>query len=914
MSEERLTGIETRIETLVENVDTLLNVVHTVIERIPNHDPRRQPPARGREEVPEHTDKHLKVEIPEFSGSLNPDDLLEWIRVIEEFFYYKGYTDVKAFKVVVLKLKGYASLWFDNLKHQRFREGKEPLMSWSKHKKKMLVKFVSKDYNQDLFIKLSKLRQDKRPVETYLREFEQLTLQCEINEKPQQRIARFLEGLDKSIATKVRMQLLCSYDDVVNLLLRVGKIWKAKPAVSKTTTRPAFKPFTGVRNRNTPKPAAPPTLDKGKAPMNQRPNPPVTEEKIKCFMCQGFGHFRKDYPSKRALTTMEVEEWEREGLVECEEEENLVLEEIEPEEVSCQDQVVAHPNTEHNLVFWRVMNSQQAPLEADQRSLIFRSRCTVQGRVCNLIIDGGSCTNSASITMVHKLNLVTQDHSNPYKLRWLNKGAEVKVEKNCLVPFSIGKVYKDEVLGDVVPMDSCHLLLGRPWEFNRNTTHQGKENVYSFKYEGKKVTLTPLPPNQRNYESPNMPEVISCVLFLSQEAMIQELKQEQHVFILLSKEVAEKKGSELPAEIQALINKFRDVFPKELPSGLPPLKGIEHYIDLVPGSVLANSPDYRSDPTANKELQHQIEELMRKGFVRESLSPCAVPTLLVPKKDETWTMCTDSRDINNITVKYRFPILRLDDMLDELSDARIFSKIDLGQGYHQVRIREEDEWKTAFKTKHGLYEWLVMPFGLSNAPITFMKLMTEVLRSCLGQFVMAYFDDILVYSNNREEHLRHLGAVFKILREEKLFGKLEKCTFMVEEMTFLGYIVYGRGISVDQEKISAIQPWLKFIKNFSSVVAPITECMNKGEFQWIENAQQYFEKIKKLMCETLIPKLPDFDQLFKVDCHASRVGIGAVLIQAQKPVAYFSEKLNGARLRYSTYDKEFYAIIRALMH
>ncbi|XP_074266899.1 uncharacterized protein LOC141590191 [Silene latifolia] len=501
---------------------------------------------------------------------------------------------------------------------------------------------------------------------------------------------------------------------------------KAKPAVSKTTTRPAFRPFTGVRIGSTPKPVAPPTLDKTEAPMNQKTNPPVTEENIKCFQCQGYGHFRKDCPSKRELTAMEVEEWEREELVECEEDESLVREEMEAREESGQDQVVAHPDTGHSLVSWRVMHSQQAPLKADQRSLIFRSRCTVQGRVCNLIIDGGSCTNVASITMVNQLNLVTQDHLNPYKLRWLNKGAGVKVDKQCLVPFYIGKVYKDEVLCDVVPIDAFHQLLGRPWEFDRNTTHQGKENVYSFKEEGKKA---------------------------------------QPVLILLSKEVIEREGSELPAEIEPLIHKFRDVFPKELPSGLPPLRGFEHHIDLVPSVVLPNRPAYRSDPAATKELQYQIEELMSKGFVRESLSPCAVPALLVPNKDGTWRMCLDSRAINNNTVKYRFPIPRLDDMLDELSGARIFFKIYLRQGYHQVRIREGDKWKTAFKIKHGLYEWLVMPFGLSNAPSNFMRLMTEVLRPCLDQFDVVYFDDMLVYSSSREDHIRHLEVVFKILRE-----------------------------------------------------------------------------------------------------------------------------------------------------
>lgn len=316
------------------------------------------------------------------------------------------------------------------------------------------------------------------------------------------------------------------------------------------------------------------------------------------------------------------------------------------------------------------------------------------------------------------------------------------------------------------------------------------------------------------------------------------------------------------------------------------MRNIQHQIDLVPGASLPGPLQDGSEGTRRTtSASHRID---KEGTgPRKHVSLCRSCPINA-KKDGTWRMCVDSRAINKITIKYRFPIPRLEEILDMLYGSRVLSKVDLRSGYHQIRIRPGDEWKTAFKTRDGLYEWLVMPFGLSNAPSTFTRLMTEVLRPFIGKFVVVYFDDILIFSRNSEDHIEHLRRVFEALRRESLYINLKKCSFMVDKVLFLGYVVSADGISVDEDKVKAIRDWPtpktltqvrsfhglatfypRFIRNFSSIVAPITDCTKNGQFTWTPEAEKAFQLIKQKMSEAPVLALPYFSKIFEVDCDAS---------------------------------------------
>ncbi|XP_071704931.1 uncharacterized protein [Rutidosis leptorrhynchoides] len=849
----------------------------------------------------------MKVEILEFTGAVHPDEFLDWLSTVERVFDIKDIPEHLKVKLVAIKLKQHASLWWDHVKKQRVIERKSKVETWSKMKKLLKRKFLCENHRQQAFLDYHNLKQGSLTVEKTIHEFDRLRMRCDISEEEEQIIARFLGVLNPEIADVVSLQPYYTYDDVCRLALKVEKQQsKGKGKVVFNRVTPATKPS--------------PTLpEKSKTEQPSKSSTPGNNGRTpRCFKCQGLGHYWRDCPNQRTVT-LQDDFSSPIYDTDDEQEDDTVYQQDESE--------VLYPDKGEALVIRRALKT--APdLTNDHswlRNNIFRTKVTFHGKICNLIIDGGSCENVVSTEMVTKLGLKSEEHPEPYKLTWLKKGSHVTVNKRCLVKFSIGKRYTDEIWCEVIPMDACHILLGRPWQFDRKTKHDGYRNTYSFTKDGVHITLAPLDVRSVKEDDSSF--------FLNKSEVLTAVRNCTHsplIFALLVEEENEK-STHIPTEVKPLLEEFADVLPFEIPPGLPLMREIQHHIDFIPGATIPNKPAYQMNTTEYAELERQVTELLNKGLIRESMSPCAVPALLVPKPGGKFRMCIDSRAVNKITVKYRFPIPRFDDLLDQLSGATVFSKIDLRSGYHQIRMRSGDEWKTAFKTRDGLYEWMVMPFGLSNAPSTFMRLMNQVFLNFIGKFVVVYFDDILVYSLSTDQHLAHLHQVFTVLREQQLYANGAKCHFLTSEVTFLGYIIVNHGIRMDPAKIEAILNWplptnlhevrsfhglasfyRRFIRNFSSVVAPVTECMKGGSFSWTPSATQAFNDLKAKVTQAPVLALPNFTDVFQVECDASGVGIGGVLSQNKRPVAFFSEKLNDVRRRYSTYDREFYAIVRCL--
>ncbi|GJU53025.1 putative reverse transcriptase domain-containing protein [Tanacetum coccineum] len=287
------------------------------------------------------------------------------------------------------------------------------------------------------------------------------------------------------------------------------------------------------------------------------------------------------------------------------------------------------------------------------------------------------------------------------------------------------------------------------------------------------------------------------------------------------------------------------------------IRVVRDFPEVFPDDLSVVKSPYRLAPSEMLELSNQLKELQEKGFIRPSHSPWGAPVLFVKKKDGAMRMCIDYRELNKLTIKNRYPLPRIDDLFDQLQGACCFSKIDLRSGYHQLRVREEDIPKTAFRTRYGHFEFTVMPFGLTNAPAIFMDLMNRVCKPYLDKFIIVFIDDILIYSKSEEEHEVHLKAILDLLKKEKLYAKFSKCEFWLQEVQFLGHVVNHDGIHVDPSKS-----------------APPSPQLTSKEIRHVVGDEQYetFCILKEKLCNAPILALPDGPDDFVVYCDASKQG------------------------------------------
>lgn len=382
--------------------------------------------------------------------------------------------------------------------------------------------------------------------------------------------------------------------------------------------------------------------------------------------------------------------------------------------------------------------------------------------------------------------------------------------------------------------------------------------------------------------------------------------------------------------IASLIEEFADIF-EEIPPGLPPKRTISHSIPLIPGSQPVCKQMYRLSPSEKLEVEAKIKLALEKGWIEPSTSPWGAPILFVPKKGGGLRMCVDYRALNRVTVKNKYPLPNIDDLLDCLQGAKYFTNLDFADGYHQIQIEESDREKTTFRTHLGHFQYKVMPFGLCNAPATFQAAMDEMLSPFLMKHCLVYLDDVVIYSKTWKEHLQHVRQVLEAVRERKYYCRLWKCHFGEPRLEYLGHVIHDGKISVDSSKLLVLRDWpipsnptevrrflgftgyfRRFIKNYSVLVSPLTDLTGNKPFIWSSACQQAFETVRHMLQKPPILQLADPNQPYEVVSDASDLGMGAVLLQNGLPIAYMSKKFNAAERNYSTSEKELLAVKRAL--
>lgn len=564
----------------------------------------------------------------------------------------------------------------------------------------------------------------------------------------------------------------------------------------------------------------------------------------------------------------------------------------------------------------------------------------VNGTRAKVLVDSGASRNFVSSKFVRSVGLVTSGLDKRLRVRQANGQVVCSTRRVSGLEFRI-----DDYTGkaDFIETDLgfCDIILGTPWLTAENPDIDWSNRVIQQRDGAWRIATSdePGPATVQVLSAAKMARVIRRSKQTGDELFLATVKLVEAVTgDIISETVQTDQGPEWTARLQEVFKRHQDIL-RDM-KGVPPPR-YEYHIELVDGAKIPQQRVYRMSPAELEELKKQLAEMLENGWIRPSQSPFGAPILFATKKNGAGLrMCVDYRELNKITKKNRYPLPRIDEMLDQLHGATIFSSLDLYKGYHQVRMREEDIPKTAFRTRYGLFEFTVLPFGLTNAPSHFQAMMNDVLRPYLDKFCVVYLDDILVYSKTPEDHLEHLDHILRKLGEHQLHVQLKKCYFGRKEAEFLGHVVSAQGIKVDPKKIEAVKNWpqpttttevrsflgfanyyRKFVKDFSAVASPLTDLTKSTTpFRWTQAATNAFEELKQRLMHTPVLAVPrtGTTEEFTLYTDASSFAIGAVLLQEHdgqlQPIAYDARRLNPAECNYPIHEQELQAVVHALNH
>ncbi|GJR56618.1 putative mitochondrial protein [Tanacetum coccineum] len=541
-----------------------------------------------------------------------------------------------------------------------------------------------------------------------------------------------------------------------------------------------------------------------------------------------------------------------------------------------------------------------------------RIRGRVGKQVVHILIDCGSTHNFLDIHTAKKLGCKLAK-TTPMQVSVANGQRMMSTSVCHDLKWSLqNEVFTSDVM--LLPLGGCEMVLGIQWLATLGDMQCNfKKLIMKFNHKGRQLVLRGINTTHVHWMQ-------------GSEGMLKQAELSSMALCVYPVQLCQMESVEsVSAEVEQVLTQFDEVF--EVPKDLPPQRSHDHQIPLMPNTPPINVRPYRHPPNQKDAIESMVKELMDSGVVRASQSPFSSPIVMVKKKDGTWRMCIDYRQLNKYTVKDKFPIPVIEELIDELNGSVVFSKLDLRSGYHQIRMKEDDICKTAFRTHEGHYEFLVMPFGLTNAPSTFQSLMNTVFKAFLRKFVLVFFDDILIYSKNLEQHCDHLAQVLQVMKDNTLYAKKSKCYFAVPQVEYLGHIISAQGVATDPSKIEAMQKWpipstlkqlrgflgltgyyRRFIKDYAIISQPLVALTKKDAFKWNPSAELAYHQLKEAMVKAPVLALPNFEQEFVVETDASGKGIGAVLCQNGHPIAYWSKTLLAKHQALLTYKKEFLAV------